>query len=66
MTTVDRAGWKCGLCHCELSGEVHVIFPGTGCELCRPENLHEMTAENVRKALRFAHGHSPEGIEWRR
>jgi hypothetical protein len=42
------------LCQCELSGDVYVLEPGKGCELCDParDPKEPFTVENVRKALR--------------
>lgn len=42
------------LCHCELSGEMHVVTSKTCCELCVVTNLMPLTAENVAAALRFS------------
>lgn len=39
------------LCHCELSGEFHVVTSKTCCEVCTVSNLLPLTAENVRKVL---------------
>jgi hypothetical protein len=43
----------CMLCHCELSGEIHVVTSKTCCELCNITKLLPLTADNVRRALRF-------------
>ena len=39
------------LCHCTLSGNVHVVSDTTCCELCESASRVELTGDNVRKAL---------------
>ena len=41
------------ICHCELSGELHVIDSTTCCEVCDLKETLEITPENVQKAFQF-------------
>lgn len=39
------------LCHCSLSGEIHVVTSKTCCEVCTVVDLVPLSSENVAKAL---------------
>lgn len=43
------------LCHCDLSGDVHVVTfdPRTCCELCKWLGTEEFNTVNVAKALKY-------------
>lgn len=42
------------ICHCELSGELHVIDDEKGgCELCNTKEHRELTPETVAEAFKW-------------
>lgn len=48
------------ICHCELSGDLHLIECGRGCELCTGGSA--FTPKNVQEALRFLNDRANKGL----
>lgn len=42
---------KLELCHCDLSGDIHIIRDGKCCEVCVAADRMPYTPENVEKAF---------------
>lgn len=51
------------ICQCELSGDVHVVTELLRCELCRWEDTHPFTPEQVGKAFDWLAARPPRASE---
>jgi hypothetical protein len=40
------------LCQCELSGDLHIVYDGKGCEMC-DKGRRPFTPDNIEKAFKF-------------